>query len=151
VRKAVAYLALMTVVWTLSTRQAKAEDLIHVEVVGLRNDTGQVGCSVYSSAAGFPTDQSKALHSILTPIKDKNATCDFSGLPAGHYAIAVMHDQNSNGKVDTNFMGIPKEGVGASNDAKGSMGPPKFDDASFDYAGGRKDMTVHITYLWAPR
>jgi len=140
----------MTVVWIISTRQARAEDLIHVEVVDLHNDIGQVGYSVYSSAAGFPTDQSKALHSTLTPIKDKKATCDFSSLPVGRYAIAVTHDENSNGKLDRNFMGIPKEGVGASNDAKASMGPPKFDDAAFDYAGGRTDLTVHITYLWAP-
>lgn len=145
-RKPIACFLLMFVVGIVSTRRARAEDLIHVEVLGLHSDTGQVGCNVYSSSAGFPTDPSKALHGVLTPIKDKKATCDFSGLPAGRYAIAVMHDENSNGKVDTNFLGIPKEGVGASNDAKGSMGPPKFDDASFDYSGGRKDMTVHITY-----
>src|ERR1700731_2410064 len=135
-RQVVACLALIAVAWIISPRQARAEDLIHVDVVGLHNDVGQVGCNIYSSSAGFPTDPSKALHGVLTPIKDKKATCDFSGLPKGRYAIAVMHDENSNGKVDTNFIGIPKEGVGA----------PKFDDASFDYGGGRKDMTVHITY-----
>ena len=140
------FLALIAAMGVLLPRQARAEDIIHVEVAGLHNDVGQVGCNIYSSADGFPTDPSKALHGVLTPIKDKKATCDFSGLPKGRYAIAVMHDENSNGKVDTNFIGIPKEGVGASNDAKASMGPPKFDDASFDYGGGRKDMTVHITY-----
>ena len=149
-RKTFAFLVLMTLAAIIGARQTRAEDLIHVEVLGLHNDTGQVGCSIYSSAPGFPTDPSKALHGTMSPIKDKKATCDFAGLPAGHYAISVMHDENSNGKVDTNFIGIPKEGVGASNDAKGSMGPPKFDDAGFDYAGGRKDLTVHITYLWAP-
>jgi uncharacterized protein (DUF2141 family) len=145
-RQVVACLALIAVTRILPLGQARAEDLIHVDVVGLHNDVGQVGCNIYSSAAGFPTDPSKALHGVLTPIKDKKATCDFKELPAGRYAIAVMHDENSNGKVDTNFMGIPKEGVGASNDAKGMMGPPKFDDAAFDYAGGRKDLTIHITY-----
>ena len=145
-RKTLACLPLMMVVALVSSRQARAEALIHVEVVGLHNDLGQVGCTVFSSPDGFPTDPGKALQKTLTPIKDKKATCDFSGLPAGHYAIAVMHDENSNGKVDTNFLGIPKEGTGASNDARGSMGPPKFEDATFEYAGGRKDLTVHITY-----
>jgi len=145
-RKTLGWLLLMMVVAVTSSRPARAENLIHVEVVGLHNDIGQVGCTVYSSGDGFPTDPSKALQKTLTPIKDEKATCDFTGLPAGRYAIAVMHDENSNGKVDTNFLGIPKEGTGASNDAKGSMGPPKFDDASFDYAGGRKDLTVHISY-----
>jgi uncharacterized protein (DUF2141 family) len=145
-RKAVAWLILIVIAGMISPHRAKAEDLIHVEVTGLRNDTGQVGCNVYSSAAGFPTDTSKALHGVLSPIKNKKASCDFSGLPAGRYAVSVMHDENSSGKVETNFLGIPKEGVGASNDAKASMGPPKFDDAAFDYAGGRKDLPVHIQY-----
>jgi len=145
-RKDLACLALMMFVATVAARPAKAGSVIHVEVVGLHNDIGQVGCTIFSSTDGFPTDQAKALRKVMTPIKEDKAACDFTGLPAGHYAVAVMHDENSNGKLDTNFLGIPKEGTGASNDAKGSMGPPTFDAASFDYAGGRKDLTVHISY-----
>ena len=147
--RAMAFMVLVMAALTSASR-ARAEDIIHVELLGFRNEVGQVDCTIYSSAAGFPTDPGKALRGVQTTIKDKKAVCDFSGLPAGHYAIGVMHDENSNGKVDTNFIGIPKEGVGASNDAKASMGPPKFEDASFEYAGGRKDLTIHINYLWAP-
>ncbi len=143
-RGIVVCLALMSVI-SVAT-QARAEDLIHVEVVGLHNDVGQVGCTIFSSPDGFPTDPSKALRKMMTPIENEKAICDFTGFKPGRYAVAVMHDENSNGKLDTNFLGIPKEGTGASNDAKGAMGPPKFDDATFDYAGGRKDLTVHIGY-----
>lgn len=52
-------------------------------------------------------------------------------VPAGEYAISVFHDVNGNEKLDRNFIGIPKEGVGASNDAAGSFGPPSYEKAKF--------------------
>jgi uncharacterized protein (DUF2141 family) len=61
--------------------------------------------------------------------------------------VSVVHDENFNGKLDTNFIGMPREGVGASNDAKGHMGPPKFSAAAFQYAGGRLDLKIHVNYL----
>jgi len=47
------------------------------------------------------------------------------------YAVSVFHDENYNGKLDTNLLGIPREGVGASNDARGNFRPPKFGAAAF--------------------
>ena len=125
----------------------RAEDLIHIEVVGLHNSKGQVGCSLYPSAEGFPNKPDKAVRNIMVPIKDQKAVCDFKGLAKGTYAVSAMHDEDSSGKMEFNDMGIPSKGVGASKDAKGDMGPPKFKDASFDYPGGRKDLTIHIQYL----
>jgi uncharacterized protein (DUF2141 family) len=55
----------------------------------------------------------------------------FKNVKPGEYAISVFHDVNENGKLDKNFIGIPKEGVGASNDAMGSFGPPSFEKAKF--------------------
>ena len=49
--------------------------------------------------------------------------------------------------MDRNFLGIPKEGVGASNDAKGHFGPPKFDAAAFEYTGGRMELKIKILHL----
>jgi uncharacterized protein (DUF2141 family) len=72
--------------------------------------------------------------------------CNFTGLRPGTYAISVFHDENSNGKLDTNFLGIPKEGVGASNDAKGHFGPPKFADAAFQFPGGHLELKIAMTY-----
>jgi uncharacterized protein (DUF2141 family) len=61
--------------------------------------------------------------------------------------VSAFHDENSNGKMDTNFVGKPREGVGASNNAKGHFGPPKFDDAAFRYSGGHLDLSIAIAYL----
>ncbi len=111
--------------------QQPTENLIHVEISGLRNEKGQVLCAIYSSADGFPKRSDKALAHARSSISDRHAVCDFPGLNAGTYAISLFQDENSNGKLDTNIMGIPREGVGASNNAKGHFGPPKFEAAAF--------------------
>ena len=80
-------------------------------------------------------------------ISDGHASCIFDNAAPGKYAVSVFHDENSNGKMDTNFVGMPKEGVGASNNAKGHFGPPKFDAAAFHFSGGRLDLKITITYL----
>lgn len=120
---------------------------IHVDIEGLRSDRGEVRCALYNSAKGFPKDPAAAQSQTSTPVSDKHATCDFDHVAPGTYAIAVYHDENSNGKLDTNFLGIPREGVGASNDAKGHMGPPKFHDASFSFTGTSIHLVIHIQNL----
>ena len=122
--------------------------VIHVDVVvGLRNNKGQVFCALYASAEGFPKDRQKAIRRDTSSISDKKASCEFSLIEPGTYAVSVFHDENSNGKLDTNFLGIPREGVGASNDARGHMGPPKFDAAHFQFSGGRLNLKITINYL----
>jgi uncharacterized protein (DUF2141 family) len=95
----------------------------------------------------FPRESQKAIAHATSAISDKKAVCEFPGIAVGRYAISAFHDENSNGKLDTNFIGMPREGVGASNDAKGHMGPPKFPAAAFQFAGGRLDLKITITYL----
>lgn len=127
--------------------QPPAANLIHVEVVGLHSDKGQVFCALYSSREGFPKQSEKAVARVSSAISDKRALCEFSGIALGTYAISVFHDENSNGKLDRKFMGIPREGVGASNGAKGHLGPPKFEAAAFSFSGGRLELKITINYL----
>lgn len=126
-----------------------ADNVIHVEISGLRSDKGQMLCALYSSAQAeaFPKKADKAVARLTAQIAERQAVCDFTGVAAGTYAVSVVHDENSNGKLDTNFIGMPREGVGASNDAKGHMGPPKFGAASFRYDGGRLELKIHVNYL----
>jgi len=122
-------------------------NIIHVEVVGLHSDKGQVICALYSSRDGFPKQDEKAVARVSSAITQKQAVCEFSEIAPGTYAISVFHDENSNGKLDTKFMGIPREGVGASNGAKGHFGPPKFESAAFSFLGGRLELKITINYL----
>jgi uncharacterized protein (DUF2141 family) len=129
------------------TQTAAIENVIHVEISGFHSDKGKAMCALYSSADGFPGKAEKAVAKIKSDIAGGQAVCEFSAIAPGTYAVSVFHDENSNGKLDRNFIGMPKEGVGASNNAKGHMGPPKFDAAKFSFSGSRLNLKIGITYL----
>jgi len=143
--------------WTLavfssgaSAQQAASGNSIKVIVVGLHSDDGEVDCALFNSADGFPDHSDKAIKKIKSKIESGQAVCVFDDVAPGDYAVSEFHDENGNGKLDRNFIGMPKEGVGASNDATGHMGPPKYGDARFHYEGGRAVITIHTHYLLAP-
>jgi uncharacterized protein (DUF2141 family) len=128
-----------------STSQADPPPLrgvLSVRLVELRNDSGQVGCGLWSSEKGFPKDRGIALQTKWCSIVNKQAVCAFDPVPAGTYAVACFHDENKNGVLDTGIFGIPKEGIVASNHAKGTMGPPSFKDAKFSFSG--TDAEIHL-------
>jgi uncharacterized protein (DUF2141 family) len=139
--------ALVAIVGAFGQTPAPAENVIHVEISGLRNDKGQVLCALFTSADAFPKKANMAVARLTAKVAERQATCEFTGVARGTYAVSVVHDENANGKLDTNFIGMPREGVGASNDAKGHMGPPKFNAASFPFTGGRLDLKIHVKYL----
>ena len=131
----------------LSQSKPAERNLIQVQIDGLRSDRGQVICALFSSPVGFPKKSDRATARANSKISHGQPVCDFPNIPSGTYAVSVFHDENSNGKLDTNFVGIPREGVGASNNAKGHFGPPKFSAAAFRYSGGRSEVTITINYL----
>jgi uncharacterized protein (DUF2141 family) len=120
--------------------------VLSVRLSQLRSNDGQVGCMLYNSAKGFPTDPSAAAQKLWCPIKDKTSTCRFDPVPAGTYAVACFHDENGNGRCDTGFLGIPTEGTVVSNHAKGFMGPPSFDKAKFSFAGTASELQLRMGY-----
>ena len=132
---------------SLAQSAPASTDVIRVEIGGFRSDKGHAICALFSSAKDFPKNADKAIAHAHSGISQGKAVCDFPGIGPGRYAVSVFHDENSNGKMDTNFMGIPREGVGASNNAIGHFGPPKFDAAAFQYAGGKLDLKITIVYL----
>jgi uncharacterized protein (DUF2141 family) len=120
---------------------------ITVHITGLKNVTGMLGVSLYNSKKGFPGKHDQA---YATALKKINATTDsvlFEHLPYGTYAVSIIHDENNNGKLDTNFIGIPKEGVGVSNNPKIGMGGPKFKDSVFTLNTKVLELTVSMKYL----
>src|SRR3546814_1728898 len=106
-----------------------------VLVTGVKNTDGKVAIAVYSSAEGFPKDASKALRKVMAPIDGAthSAKAVFAGLKPGEYEIAVFHDDNGRGKLDTNFSGIPTKGYGFSNNVRPKMLAPSFDEARFTF------------------
>lgn len=117
-----------------------------VEMRGLRSDHGKVVLALFNSRAGFPEKVRVALRRASVGVKGGRARIVLRDVPPGTYAVAVFHDENGNGKLDTTWTGRPKEGVGMSNDARGHRGPPKFEDASFKLHGGGKKIQITIRY-----
>ncbi len=120
---------------------------IHVEVPNIRNSAGSLSCALFETPEGFPSDFMRfAVKLVMTKVQNGEASCDFAGIPPGTYAIVVIHDENLNGELDKNFLGIPNEGYGFSNEAKAGFSAPSFSGARFMYDGGRLDLTVELKY-----
>lgn len=111
-----------------------------VKITGLKSNTGKVQVGLFNSEGTFLKTAFKGVSSEIT---SNAAIVTFSNIPKGKYAISAYHDTNKNGKLDTNFIGIPKEDFACSNNAKGKMGPPKYEDAQFDL---NKDMKIDVKF-----
>lgn len=132
----------------LAAQDAPAPDRIVVDASGFRNDRGHVRCALFADADAFPRHGERAVASTSATIRGGRARCVFEGVAPGTYAVSLHHDEDDEGDFDTGIFGIPTEGVGASRDAHGSMGPPSFRDAQFDYASGELRLSVRMQYVF---
>ncbi len=120
---------------------------IHVKIPSIKNNTGNIACAIFESPEGFPDKfLVSAKEIVIKKIQNKKAQCDFSDIPPGTYAIAVIHDENMNGELDTNWLGVPTEGYGFSNTTIDEFGAPAFAAASFLYDGQNIDLTIRLKY-----
>ena len=99
-------------------------------VTGLSTDEGVLACTLHDNAQGFPAAPGVA-HVRIAP-QGGQGICRFDGLPPGRYAVAVLHDENANGRLDTNALGIPQERWGISVGKAPRWRAPRFDEAAFD-------------------
>lgn len=104
-----------------------------MRITGIKQGRGDIFIAVFNSEEGFPNDTKKAVEFLrATPI-DGKAELTVKTLPPGRYAIAMFQDTNNDGILNTNFLGIPKEGYGVSNNAFNTFSSPTYKDASFLY------------------
>jgi len=102
-----------------------------VRVHDIRNSRGTVHIGIFNTPDGFPKTGGE-LQGATVAVHGGVATASFEVPADGNYAVAVYHDENGNGIFDRNFLGIPKEGYGFSNDAPVFFGPPSFEAARFE-------------------
>lgn len=127
-------------------KAAKTGQVI-VEIAGLHSGKGLVFVAIYCGEAGFPSDFKKTCASKVVKAQKGGLRVTFDAVPAGEFAVSMIHDENSNRTLDRNFLGIPKEGWGASRDAKARFGPPSYDDARLSLAADEKKLVVvHVQY-----
>ncbi|NTU53373.1 MAG: DUF2141 domain-containing protein [Chlorobiaceae bacterium] len=120
---------------------------ITVRVNSLRSDAGDLSVALFNGAKGFPGKFERAVMKALVPASDAGHVVVFDNVPFGTYAVAVRHDENANGKLDSNFLGMPKEGVGTSNNPRTRFGPPSFEDASFGFDQSGLELVINLRYL----
>lgn len=106
---------------------------------------GHLECALYAAADGFPGQPEKAAATARASGEGDERICVFRGLSPGPYAVAAMHDENGNGKLDTNFFGVPTEGWATSNNVTHAMHAPDFAESKFLVAAGgaRVDLQLH--------
>ena len=114
-------------VFLLTASVAGAQGSIVARLVNLRNDKGVCRVCVFDRAEAFKGTGGAPLQCLVVPVTQGKAEAVFSNLPAGSYALFAFHDANNNGKFDTNFLGIPKEGYGASRNNLPFAAAPDFE------------------------
>lgn len=137
----------MLLIISAAVTSRTSENKLSVNINNLRNNKGHVLISLYKDGAGYPEEVNKAVRRAKLTITNKTAAVSFTGLASGSYAIAILHDENDDEKMNTNFIGLPKEGYGFSNNVMGSFGPPSYTKASFQYSAGQsKTISIKTRY-----
>jgi len=120
---------------------AQAADL-DVTLTDIRVAKGTLMIAVVDSAAAWD-DQAKATAGTARKATAAQEVFHFSNLAPGTYAVKAMHDENDNGKLDANFMGMPIEGYAFSNNPQ-LLRKPTFDEAKFDLGAGGGAIMIHL-------
>ena len=141
-KKVVLSLIVAVVIFLVSAVYAQA-GTVTVEVSDIKEIKGLISVGLYSGEKGFP-DKGKEYKGKDVEVTAGTVACTFEDVPDGTFAVAVFHDSNSNGKLDKNFLGIPKEGYAFSNNAS-AIGTPAFKDASFEFTGS-KTIKIKMEY-----
>jgi uncharacterized protein (DUF2141 family) len=137
---------LLFILFLLSESMSQSPQKMIVKIDEVRELTGQLMIFIYNNEDDFPTKRDRAFASRKVPVSSSSMMVAFDGITAGTYGVAVYHDENMNDKMDRSWYGMPKEGYGASNDARGTFGPPKFADAKFEFRSTQDTVKIVIHY-----
>ncbi|MEB3219093.1 MAG: DUF2141 domain-containing protein [Nostocales cyanobacterium 94392] len=142
---------LLTVIGNLAflpSAEGTANSNLGVTVKGLKNQKGQVCFSIFSSSRGFPNNDKNALKAKCVKLENSSVQLNIPSLKPGTYAIAMFHDSNGDGKLNTNSLGIPKEGFGFSRNPRIVTGPPKFGDSAVFVVGSSTNIEISLNYFF---
>ncbi|MBE9191359.1 DUF2141 domain-containing protein [Gloeocapsopsis crepidinum LEGE 06123] len=124
-----------------STTVAQPSHKLTVVVDRIARPRGQVCFRLYDKEKGFPRNAAGVIQSGCTNAQGSSVIAEFHALQPGSYAVTVFHDENNDQKLNTNFLGIPREGFAISNNPPVKIGAPKFSNASFSVEG---DTTIRV-------
>ena len=131
----IAFVMLSCMAFAQAQKTLSGHITLTVQVEGVNSQGGNIGVLIFNSTKGWPEDIHAALKDVVVPAHAGVVTVRIENLTPGTYAIAVGHDVNLNHKVDKNFLGVPKEQWGMSNNPRALLKPPSFATAQFDLKG----------------
>jgi uncharacterized protein (DUF2141 family) len=135
--------ALIFIGLLVSKSPCRAQSTLLVNIQDIKNKNGDILIGLYDSTSNFPR---KAATGKMVKVTDKEMQITIANIKPGNYAVSVLHDENQNKDLDTNMLGIPKEGYGFSNNARGVIGPPSFRKARFHVPVGGSSITIKMKY-----
>ena len=133
--------------WSIPSAQAGYTSNLVVKFNSLKNTKGRVCLTVFSGPKGFPAGGTGSSLKSSRCIAANGGSVTFTNLPLGNYAIAAIHDSNSDGKLNTNPLGVPSEGFGFSNNPPLRFGPASFSDSQVFVSGAKTVVQIQMHYL----
>ena len=115
-----------------------------INVSGFPNSDGFAKVALYNSEKSYLDGEASAISKTTTMVVDQKVQVVFTNLSYGRYGVSLYHDENANGKMDKNAMGIPKEAYGFSNNAKGFFGKPDYTNVAFQLNSAEKQITINL-------
>ena len=112
---------------------------VTIEIIITKYNKGAIFLAMYDSEESYMEDTYRTAN---VKVVNNKATIIFEDVAKGVYAFSLFHDLNENKKLDTNFLGIPKEPYGFSKGEKGSFGPPKYEEVKFSIT---KNEIINVT------
>jgi uncharacterized protein (DUF2141 family) len=113
---------------------------VEIHVTGTAGGKGTINVAVCDRAHFLK----QCAHARSVPARDGETVVTIADVPAGTWAVLAYQDENGNGRLDRNLLGIPSENYGFSRDARGRFGPPSFDDAAIDVRDDAVTATVRL-------
>jgi uncharacterized protein (DUF2141 family) len=121
-----------------------AQSQLEVVVSNVKNNEGTIRVGIFRDQETF---LKKAVYGKVVNAEIERTIVLFDDMPPGKYSVSIIHDENGNEELDTNLLGVPKEGIGFSNDARGSFGPPSFEKTTITVETGKRTITILMRYL----
>ena len=133
------------IIFLLLCIESDLKSQLIIEVTNIEEIKGRIELGLYDDPDVFLsyTEQYKVLY---IPVKSTSVMITIDSLPKGTYAISLMHDLNSDGEMEKNFIHIPQEPYGFSNNYRPRFSKPDFEDCQFEYDGESLKLTIELVH-----
>lgn len=137
-KKLILMIALVAGAYGYGIAQSNANLIVNVNQI--KSSKGAINVTIYNSEEDF---LKRAFMQKKKDAKPNALVFEFEDVPKGKYTVSVIHDENENGELDKNFMGIPSEPYGISKEGKSNFGPPSYKKSLFTI--DNSDVTLSIS------